>query len=178
MQQKTAPYDAVFVSAANWAFHLEDGIVKMGASALAFKKLLDQHVYCTQNNDFDGAQIFIQPGFKGRRIMVPDTPAFEKNKMFNFYNNQEQWVKQRINPPNKGTWEWNNTMLLHQQKQNRSPQHLPHHNRPFLLPHQPFQYNWKDWKAVLSPLKGIYSSWWHRTAICPWSQFRYAGNVE
>jgi hypothetical protein len=52
--------------------------------------LLDQHVYCTQNNDFDGAQIFIQPGFKGRRIMVPDTPAFEKNKMFNFYNNQEQ----------------------------------------------------------------------------------------
>ena len=34
--------------------------------------------------------IFIQPGFKGRRIMVPDTPAFEKNKMFNFYNNQEQ----------------------------------------------------------------------------------------
>jgi len=90
MQQKTAPYDAVFVSAANWAFHLEDGIVKMGASALAFKKLLDQHVYCTQNNDFDGAQIFIQPGFKGRRIMVPDTPAFEKNKMFNFYNNQEQ----------------------------------------------------------------------------------------
>lgn len=26
-------------------------------------------------------------------------------------------------------------------KQNRSPQHLPHHNRPFLLPHQPFQYN-------------------------------------
>lgn len=90
MQQKIAPYDAVFVSAANWAFHLEDGIVKMGASALAFKKLLDQHVYCTQNNDFDGAQIFIQPGFKGRRIMVPDTPAFEKNKMFNFYNNQEQ----------------------------------------------------------------------------------------
>ena len=70
MQQKTAPYDAVFVSAANWAFHLEDGIVKMGASALAFKKLLDQHVYCTQNNDFDGAQIFIQPGFKGRRIMA------------------------------------------------------------------------------------------------------------
>ena len=29
MQQKTAPYDAVFVSAANWAYHMEDGIVKM-----------------------------------------------------------------------------------------------------------------------------------------------------
>ena len=90
MQQKTAPYDAVFVSAANWAYHMEDGIVKMGASALLFAKLLEQHVYCTQNNDFDGAQVFIQPGFKGRRIMIPDTPSFEKNRMFNFYNNKNQ----------------------------------------------------------------------------------------
>ena len=90
MLQKTAPYDAVFVSAANWAYHMEDGIVKMGASALLFAKLLEQHVYCTQNNDFDGAQVFIQPGFKGRRIMIPDTPSFEKNRMFNFYNNKNQ----------------------------------------------------------------------------------------
>ena len=44
---------------------LEDGIrEKWGASALAFKKLLDQHVYCTQNNDFDGAQIFILAGIQ------------------------------------------------------------------------------------------------------------------
>lgn len=90
MQQKTPPYDAVFVSAANWAYHMEDGIVKMGASALLFTKLLEQHIYCTQNNDFDGAQVFIQPGFKGRRIMIPDTPSFEKNRMFNFYNNENQ----------------------------------------------------------------------------------------
>lgn len=90
MQQKTAPYDAVFVSAANWAYHMEDGVVKMGASALVFKKLLEQHIYCSQNNDFDGAQIFIQPGFKGRRIMIPDTPSFEKNRLFNFYNNENQ----------------------------------------------------------------------------------------
>lgn len=90
MQQKTAPYDAVFVSAANWAYHMEDGVVKMGASALVFKKLLEQHIYCSQNNDFDGAQIFIQPGFKGRRIMIPDTPSFEKNRLFNFYNKENQ----------------------------------------------------------------------------------------
>lgn len=90
MQQKSAPYDAVFVSAANWAYHMEDGIVKMGASALLFAKLLEQHIFCTQNNDFDGAQVFIQPGFKGRRIMIPDTPSFEKNRLFNFYNNENQ----------------------------------------------------------------------------------------
>lgn len=90
MQQKNAPYDAVFVSAANWAFHMEDGIVKMGSSALLFMKLLEQHVYCTQNNKYEGAQVFIQPGFKGRRIMIPDVPSFEKNKMFNFYNNENQ----------------------------------------------------------------------------------------
>ena len=62
----------------------------MGASALVFKKLLEQHIYCSQNNDFDGAQIFIQPGFKGRRIMIPDTPSFEKNRLFNFYNKENQ----------------------------------------------------------------------------------------
>lgn len=90
MQQKTAPYDAVFVSAANWAYHMEDGIIKMGASALLFTKLLEQHIYCTHNNDFDGAQVFIHPGFKGRRIMIPDTPSFEKNRLFNFYNNENQ----------------------------------------------------------------------------------------
>lgn len=90
MQQKNAPYDAVFVSAANWAFHMEDGIVKMGPSALLFMKLLEQHVYCTQNNKYEGAQVFIQPGFKGRRIMIPDVPSFEKNRMFNFYNNENQ----------------------------------------------------------------------------------------
>lgn len=88
MQQKSAPYDAVFVSAANWAYHVEDGIVRMGASALMFVKLLEQHIYCSQNDKFDGAQVFIQPGFKGRRIMMPEPPIFDKNKMFNFYNNQ------------------------------------------------------------------------------------------
>lgn len=43
--------------------------------------------------------------------------------------------------PQQGNLGMEQQMLLHQQKQNRSPQHLPHHNRPFLLPHQPFQYN-------------------------------------
>lgn len=90
MQQKAPPYDAVFVSSANWAYHMEDGIVKMGASALLFAKLLEQHIYCSQNSDFDGAQVFIQPGFKGRRIMIPDTPFFEKNRLFNFYNKENQ----------------------------------------------------------------------------------------
>ena len=69
--------------------------------------------------------------------------------------------------PNKGTWEWNNTMLLHQQKQNRSPQHLHTTTARSFCPN-PFSCTGKAWKAVfISPKKGIYSSWWHRTAICP-----------
>ena len=38
--KKTAPYDAVFVSAANWAFHLEDGIVKMGGKRIGFQEIV------------------------------------------------------------------------------------------------------------------------------------------
>jgi hypothetical protein len=85
-QQKTAPFDAVLVSAENWCYSEHDGIIKMGAGALKFKNLLDQHIFCTQNNDFDGAQVFIQPGFKNRRIMTPSAPAYEQNRLLTFYN--------------------------------------------------------------------------------------------
>lgn len=87
-QQKSAPYDAVLVSAANWAYSQEDGIVKMGSGAHMFAKLLEQHVYCTKNQDFDGAQIFIKPEFKGRRIMEPKVPMYESIKQINFYNHE------------------------------------------------------------------------------------------
>lgn len=93
MQQKTPPYDAVMVSAANWAFSWEPdaslpegGVVHLGTGATTFMKLLRQHIYCVQNNDFDGAQVFIQPGFRGHRIMLPEPPGYAKNEIFNFYN--------------------------------------------------------------------------------------------
>ncbi len=59
----------------------------MGSGSLKFKTLLDQHIYCVQNNEFDGAQIFIQPQFMGRRIMSPEPPSYEKIKLLTYYNN-------------------------------------------------------------------------------------------
>ena len=87
MQQKSPPFDAVLVSAANWGYHWDGQMVSLGASALEFEKLRDQHIYCQQNNDWDGAQIFIQPGFKGHRIMEADAPSYGKD-LYNFYNNK------------------------------------------------------------------------------------------
>lgn len=96
MQQKTAPYDAIMVSAANWAFSWEPdaslpegGVVHLGVGATIFMKLLRQHIFCMQHNDFDGAQVFIQPGFRGRRILMPEPPGYTKSEIFNFYNKND-----------------------------------------------------------------------------------------
>jgi len=85
-QQKSAPFDAVLVSAENWCYSETDEIIKMGVGAHRFMNLLNQHLHCTINNDFDGAQVFIQPGFKARRIMTPQAPGYEANKQLTFYN--------------------------------------------------------------------------------------------
>lgn len=96
MQQKTAPYDAIMVSAANWAFSWEPdttlpegGVAHLGIGATIFMKLLHQHIYCVKHNDFDGAQVFIQPGFRGRRILTPEPPGYSKSEIFNFYNKND-----------------------------------------------------------------------------------------
>lgn len=88
-QQKTPPYDAVMVNASQWAFDYdkETGFVSMGPSAQLFKKLLDQYIECKRTGEFKGAEIFIEPGYKGHRIMEIEAPVFSKD--FNFYNKNE-----------------------------------------------------------------------------------------
>lgn len=83
-QQKSPPFDAVLVCASNWGYHWDGRIVSMGQSALEFDKLKEQHIYCQTNNDWDGAQVFIQPGFKGHRIMNVSSPSYGKD--YNFFN--------------------------------------------------------------------------------------------
>ena len=87
-QQKTPPYDAVMVSAANWAYHYnaEYDMVNVGPSAQVFQKLLAQYIDCVKKDEYLGAEIFIEPGFRGRRIMQPDAPVY--NSEFKFYNNE------------------------------------------------------------------------------------------
>ena len=84
-QQKTPPYDAVMVSAEQWAYsyNREYDMVSMGPSAILFKKLLDQYIECVKSGEFPGAEVFIEPGFRGHRIMSVDAPTF--NTEFKFY---------------------------------------------------------------------------------------------
>lgn len=86
-QQKTPPYDAVMVSAEQWAYsyNKEYDMVSVGPSASLFQKLLAQYIECRKTGEFRGAEIFIEPGFNGRRIMSVDAPPF--NIDFKFYNN-------------------------------------------------------------------------------------------
>lgn len=88
-QQKTPPYDAVMVSASQWAFsyNKEYDVVSMGPSAMLFKTLLDQYIECQKTGEYKGAEIFIEPGFKGHRIMEVEAPNF--NSEFKFYNKKE-----------------------------------------------------------------------------------------
>lgn len=83
-QQKQPPFDAVLVSADQFAYRVEDNVVLMGNGAHKFRALLDQHIWCTKNNIFDGAQIFIQPQFLGRRIMQPKPSSFDR--LITYYN--------------------------------------------------------------------------------------------
>ncbi|MFQ7086791.1 MAG: hypothetical protein ACLRTD_20245 [Bacteroides sp.] len=52
--------------------------------------------------------------------------------------------------PNKGTWEWNNTMFLHQQKQNRPPNTFHTTTARSFCPTS-LSGTTESWKAVLSP---------------------------
>lgn len=87
MQQKEPPFDAVMVSAENYGYSYDKNsdILTLGQSALEFEKLRDQHIYCDTNNDWDGAQVFIQPGWLGHRILSADAPNFI-GKQYKFYN--------------------------------------------------------------------------------------------
>lgn len=93
VQQKSAPYDAIMVSASNYGFAWEPdatipegGIVRMGAGAAIFMNLLNQHIHCVKTGRYDGAQTFITPGFRGRRIMQPAPPAYLKTDSYLFHN--------------------------------------------------------------------------------------------
>jgi len=87
-QQKTPPYDAVMVSAAEWAYSYDrtSDMVSLGPSAILFQTLLEQYVDCKKRGFFPGAEIFIEPGFKGRRIMHTDAPPASGDLLF--YNNK------------------------------------------------------------------------------------------
>lgn len=87
---KQPPYDCVIASAEKWAYGYdeESDIIIPNIGALKFRALLDQHIWCVKNNQWNGSESRIEPGFKGKRIMTPEPPAYENWKLINFYNNE------------------------------------------------------------------------------------------
>ena len=81
-QQKTAPYDAVLVSASDIAYRYDEEReeLRRGPAAGQFEALLRQHLLCHTTGYFPGAEIFIMPSFVGgRRIMYAQHNRYEDN---------------------------------------------------------------------------------------------------
>lgn len=86
-QQKEPPYDAVLVSADAWAYCKldDDSPIYKGASAIEFENALEQYILCSKRNHYPGAEVFIQPNIKGRRVMNLNVPAYKRNNIRIFY---------------------------------------------------------------------------------------------
>lgn len=78
---KVAPYDAVMVDMANYGYRYlpEYDMVVPGPGAMEFKKLLDLHIKCTRDNEWPGAETFIQPD-NGVRVLEIQPPRYYSNK--------------------------------------------------------------------------------------------------
>lgn len=78
--QKSAPYDCVMVDMRYYGYQYEEetGIAIPGVGAMEFKRLLDLHARCTKNNEWPGAETFIN-GDK-YKIMEIQPPRYYANK--------------------------------------------------------------------------------------------------
>ena len=87
-QQKEPPYDAVIVSADAWAYcKLDDeSPVYKGPSAIEFENTLQQYLICNEKGHYPGAEVFIQPNIKGRRVMNLNVPSYKRSNIRTFYN--------------------------------------------------------------------------------------------
>lgn len=85
-QQKTPPYDAVIVSANEWAYASDynDDIIK-GPSALEFENVLNKYLECEKEGYYPGAESLILPSPTGNRVMYSTLPNYKRNSVINFY---------------------------------------------------------------------------------------------
>ena len=84
-QQKSAPYDAVIVSASDWAYSVDyTGNLIKGPSALEFEHVLSKYLECRANGYFPGAESLI-PETNGYKVMYAGVPSYKRNQIINFY---------------------------------------------------------------------------------------------
>ena len=85
-QQKTAPYDAVVVSASDYAYSQDfDGNLVLGPSALEFENILNAHIKFSKEGRYPGAEIFIPQVDDTYRIMY-SMPNYKRNNFQTIYN--------------------------------------------------------------------------------------------
>lgn len=78
---KVEPYDCVMVDMANYGYRYypEADMVGIGPGAMEFKKLLDLHIKCTKENEWPGAETFIQSD-NGVRMLEIQPPRYYANR--------------------------------------------------------------------------------------------------
>jgi hypothetical protein len=87
VQEKEPPYDFTILDSSAWTWKIHPGgTVEPGPGAMEFIKLMEQHILCSEAQDWPGYSIFIQPDWKNYRIGIPEVPGYYKQKDFNFYN--------------------------------------------------------------------------------------------
>jgi len=93
-QQKTPPYDFVIVDSQPWTYAFETELVKgkrervvtnMNPGAMKFSAMLEEHLECMGNKTWHGASVFIEPNFRGKRIMKNKTPFWDKELIYYDY---------------------------------------------------------------------------------------------
>ena len=90
VQENEPPYDFMIHDSSDWSWEISKDEVIPKVGGLAFIKLMDQHIWCLENNKYPGYESFIQPDRKGHRIGVPSVPGwFHKQSDFTFYNDNK-----------------------------------------------------------------------------------------
>lgn len=81
------PHDCVVADARRWAYDYDegDGTVMAGIGAMKFRALLDKYVECARSGEWPGPECRVAPAATGRRLMVPEPPAYENYKPIIFY---------------------------------------------------------------------------------------------
>ncbi len=87
VQEKEPPYDFTILDSSEWTWKVyPGGEIQPGPGAMEFIKLLEKHIICMENNEFEGYSIFIPPDWKGYRIGIPEVPGWYKQRDFTFWN--------------------------------------------------------------------------------------------
>lgn len=84
-QQKSAPYDAVVVSANDWAYSpdWDRTMAEKGPSAIEFENVLNQYIKCNNEGYFPGAEAMVAP--TGDYRIMYTLPNYKRNSVINFY---------------------------------------------------------------------------------------------